>query len=86
MQMDTRRFLPCFWTSIRRVLSESARTLPGDDLAAAAPYFDVGPYERLPVDDCPGYMILGGVRERVFYPEVRARSLGRRDYTWLYES
>jgi hypothetical protein len=48
---------------------------PGDDLVAAAPYFDVGPYQRTPVDSCPGVLIRGGMRERLFYPEFRARGL-----------
>jgi hypothetical protein len=38
----------------------------GDDLLAAAPYFDAGPYERIPVDLCPGFLIRGGMRERIF--------------------
>jgi hypothetical protein len=50
----------------------------GDDLLAAAPYFDAGPYEKLPVDVCPGVLIRGGIRERVFYPEFRKRGLGVR--------
>jgi glycosyltransferase involved in cell wall biosynthesis len=49
---------------------------PGDDLLAAAPYFDAGPYETSRVDSCPGVFITGGMRERVFFPEYRAR--GRR--------
>ena len=50
----------------------------GDDLVAAAPYFDIGPYQRLPMEHCPGWMIRGGVRERLFYPECRARSVQTR--------
>jgi hypothetical protein len=53
---------------------------PGDDLLTAAPYFDAGPYERAPVDPCPGVFISGGMRERVFYPEFRARGLGAKTY------
>jgi hypothetical protein len=52
----------------------------GDDLLAAAPYFDVGPYERVPVDLCPGVLIRGGMRERVFYPTFRTRGAGARIY------
>ena len=46
------------------------------DLLAAAPYFDAGPYRRVPVSKCPGVLIRGGMRERVFYPEFRARGFG----------
>ncbi len=51
-------------------------TSPGDDLLAAAPYFDAGPYEKSPVETCPGVFITGGMRERVFYPKFRARGSG----------
>jgi hypothetical protein len=51
---------------------------PGDDVVAAAPYFDAGPYRRTPLALCPGVLIRGGMRERVFYPEYRARGLGAR--------
>jgi hypothetical protein len=47
-----------------------------DDLLAAAPYFDAGPYEQSPADLCPGVRISGGMRERVFYPDFRTRGLG----------
>jgi len=56
-------------------LAES-RYSPGDDLLAAAPYFDAGPYEQSPVETCPGVFITGGMRERVFYPKFRARGAG----------
>lgn len=52
----------------------------GDDLLQAAPYFDPAPYERVPVDLCPGILIRGGMRERVFYPDFRTRTLAVR--TW----
>jgi hypothetical protein len=52
----------------------------GEDLIAAAPYFDAGPYERIPVDLCPGILIRGGMRERVFYPEFRTRNFGVKLY------
>ena len=45
----------------------------GDDLLQASPYFDAGPYLRWPVDRCPNVLVRGGMRERVFYPDVRAR-------------
>ena len=51
---------------------------PGDDLFQAAPYFDVGPYDRWPVDRCPGVLVRGGMRERVFYPDLRARGFAAR--------
>lgn len=43
----------------------------GDDLIAAAPYFDRGPYARIPHDECPYFLLYGGIRERVFFPESR---------------
>jgi hypothetical protein len=52
----------------------------GEDLLAAAPYFDAGPYEEVPIDLCPGVLIRGGMRERVFYPEFRTRGLGVKMY------
>jgi hypothetical protein len=57
---------------------------PGDDLLAAAPYFDVAPYEKSPFDLCPGFLVGGGMRERVFHPEFRTRGLGAKIYTALY--
>lgn len=58
---------------------------PGDDLLSAAPYFDIGPYDRSTFDLCPGVLIKGGMRERVFYPEFRARGLGAKIFdTMLY--
>jgi len=53
---------------------------PGDDLLAASPYFDPGPYRRMPIDMCPGVLVQGGMRERIFYPEFRARNLGAKIY------
>jgi len=50
----------------------------GDDPLAAAPYFDAGPYERRRVDLCPGVLIRGGMRERIFYPEFRSRGIAAR--------
>jgi hypothetical protein len=57
---------------------------PGDDLLAAAPYFDIGPYDRSALDQCPGVLIKGGMRERVFHPDFRTRSLAARIYDALY--
>jgi hypothetical protein len=57
---------------------------PGDDLVAASPYFDVGPYTKSPFDLCPGVLISGGVRERVFHSDFRARGLAARIYDALY--
>jgi hypothetical protein len=57
----------------------------GDDLLEAAPYFDVSPYQRSPIDLCPGVLIRGGMRERVFYPEVRARGVAARTYDGLLD-
>jgi hypothetical protein len=56
----------------------------GDDLPAAAPYFDAGPYEKLPVDLCPEVLIRGGMRQRVFYPEFRTRGLGAKLYEVMH--
>jgi len=55
----------------------------GDDLLTAAPYFDAGPYDKSPVDLCPGLLIRGGMRERVFYPEFRTRNLGAKIYAGM---
>ena len=51
---------------------------PGSDLIAAAPFFDAGPYSQRQCRPCPGLLIRGGVRERLFYPEFRSRGLGTR--------
>lgn len=50
---------------------------PNEDLIDAAPYFDIGPYERTKPTQgrSPGYGIFGGVRGRIFYPEAREKSL-----------
>jgi hypothetical protein len=56
----------------------------GDDLIAAAPYFDRGPYDRTPFDECPGFLTMGGVRERLFHPAYRTRGLGARMYHALF--
>ena len=53
---------------------------PGADLLSASPYFDVSPYERTAVDLCPGVLIRGGVRERIFYPSFRTRTVAERTY------
>jgi hypothetical protein len=50
---------------------DESRYEAGGDLLDAAPYFDAGPYSRRPVAHCPGVLIRGGMRERVFYPERR---------------
>jgi hypothetical protein len=57
---------------------------PSDNLLAAAPYFDPGPYKRMPVDQCPGVHISGGMRERVFYSEFCGRGLGAKIYDALF--
>jgi len=54
---------------------------PGDDFLAAAPYFDARPYTRTALAPCPGVLIRGGMRERVFYPEFRLRGLGAKSTT-----
>lgn len=61
-----------------------ARYAEGDDLLAAAPYFDEGPYKRYPFGQCPGFIIYGGVRERVFYPESWDEQLPRKLHVKLY--
>jgi len=58
----------------------------GDNPLSLAPFFDPGPYERIEVDLCPGLLIRGGARERIFYPEFRSRGLFARLYdAALYE-
>jgi hypothetical protein len=57
---------------------------PGDELLEAAPLFDGGPYRRFPHAECPGVLVYGGVRERVFYPESRAGRWSRRLHVRLY--
>jgi hypothetical protein len=52
----------------------------GADLLAAAPYFDPGPYEREMFNLCPGYLIHGGPRQRVFHPQFKKRGIGARLY------
>jgi hypothetical protein len=61
-----------------RVQLKDCRYAPGDELEAAAPLFDPEPYVYHRARDCPYVLIEGGVRERVFYPEVRARKWHRR--------
>jgi hypothetical protein len=56
---------------------------PGDDLVAAAPFFDREPYKRFPHDECPYFLLYGGMRERVFFPESRG-GLGRKVHVGLY--
>jgi len=57
----------------------------GDDLVAAAPCFDVGPYEKSSFTLCPSVLLRGGMRERVFYPEFRTRGLWAKIWdTMLY--
>jgi len=53
------------------------------DLIDASPYFDPGPYERVATDLCPGMVIRGGMRERVFYPQFRSRGALARMYESL---
>jgi hypothetical protein len=57
---------------------------PGDDLIAASPYFDIGRYERSRFDLCPGVLITGGMRERIFHAEFRTRGLTARIYDALF--
>jgi PST family polysaccharide transporter len=45
----------------------------GDELLAAAPYFDAVGYERSQAELCPNVLIRGGMRLRIFYPEFNAR-------------
>jgi len=79
--LDQRRVeaLACMLLDLypERPLSESSYA-EGEDLLAAAPYFDTGPYERRKVDSCPDILLRGGMRERIFYPEFRARGVGAR--------
>jgi hypothetical protein len=56
---------------------------PGQDLLSVAPLFDSGPYKRIEAIACPGFFATGGVRERVFYPELRASSLQARLGGWM---
>jgi hypothetical protein len=55
----------------------------GADIFSIDPHFDRGPYSRRPTELCPGVIIRGGMRERVFYPEFRSRRLGARISRWL---
>jgi glycosyltransferase involved in cell wall biosynthesis len=57
----------------------------GDNLLAAAPYFDPGPYEKSPVELCPGVVIRGGMRARIFYPEFQTRGVGMKIYDALLD-
>jgi hypothetical protein len=57
---------------------------PGDDLLKAAPFFDPGPYNRVPCDECPCFLVYGGVRERVFFPESWAPGWRRYLHVTLY--
>jgi hypothetical protein len=56
----------------------------GGDLLAAAPYFDAGPYEKARFDTCPGFLVLGGMRERVFHSDLRTRGLVPKIYANLF--
>jgi hypothetical protein len=56
----------------------------GDDLLAAAPLFDVGPYRRFAHNECPFVLIYGGVRERVFFPESWRRGWRRHLHVTFY--
>jgi hypothetical protein len=47
----------------------------GEELLAAAPYFDAGPYKVSPYMLCPNFVVTGGMRERVFFREP-ATSVG----------
>jgi len=60
------------------------RYVAGADPAAAAPCFDPGPYVRTARDVCPGFVVTGGMRERVFYPDARATAPVRRARDALY--
>jgi glycosyltransferase involved in cell wall biosynthesis len=57
---------------------------PGDELVTIAPFFDAGPYRRLPYGECPGVLIYGGVRERAFFPESWAHDWRRHLHVTLY--
>lgn len=63
---------------------DDCRLEKGQSLQAAAPFFDPGPYYRFPAQDCPGVLVFGGVRERVFFPEARSQALRRKLHTALY--
>jgi len=56
----------------------------GEDLIAAAPYFDAGPYQQVTYDECPGFLIVGGVRERVFHANFRTRGRATKMYHALF--
>ena len=70
----------CCSICILRGRSSTAGSAAGDDLIAAAPYFDTGPY-RPDAAECPGYLIMGGVRERIFTLNTEAAAFGRRRIT-----
>ena len=46
-----------------------ASHVPGQDPVEALPYFDAGPYDRVPLDRFAGTSIRGGVRRRVFFAD-----------------
>jgi hypothetical protein len=59
----------------------------GDDPLAAAPYFDAGPYERRPVDLCPGILIRGVCgNESSILSSVRAVSPRSSSTRWCIAS
>jgi len=50
----------------------------------ATQYFDAGPYEKGKFELCPGVLISGGMRERVFHPDFRTRGIASKIYLHLY--
>ena len=64
---------------------KDCRYAPADDLIEASPYFDSGPYEKSVVSLSPGVLIRGGMRERVFYADARARGFGAQLYDSLLD-
>jgi hypothetical protein len=54
----------------------------GDDLIGAAPYFDAAPYRETRAKWCPGVLVRGGMRERVFFPEFRGRAASLLRLVW----
>jgi O-antigen/teichoic acid export membrane protein len=77
--------LSCLLLDLYPERLSACRYHSGDDLLEAAPFYDAGPYRKSPTDLCPGVVIRGGVRERVFYAGLRSRRAGARAWDALLE-
>ncbi len=72
LEEEDAQALPCVFVEMfSRVPPSALRYAPGDDLLSTAPFFDSGPYDRVPyrsVFGMPGstFVYMGGTRSRVF--------------------